>query len=568
MKRTLRLRCITAGPFKGRTWESDAVLRAGRLPTLEVALDDPSVSRKHADIRVQPDGTWAVRDLDSTNGTFVNGTRLAAQLDHPVRAKDLVQFGKVTMLVEVTADAVTADGPPSDQLVIAASTRSHFDGNFFDSPSNALPKAQHQLRALLQAGQHLALFEKEDDLLRSILDSCVRVLDAQRGAIVLADGEGKDGEPRLERRALAVGAREPRGRFSFSKRLIHQCYAAGESRLFKNVVEENVTSVSIADGAMSSVICVLLRTPRKKLGVMHLDRGHFQAPFTPEDLEFADALAAQVSAGIECAQLLKKQRELLQQTITMLAEAVELRDPYTGNHVKRVTRYAELLAVQFDLSANEMELVRLGAPLHDIGKVVIPEAILCAPRRLTADEYAKMKTHTTIGADWVAGIAMLKDVSPIVRHHHERWDGTGYPDGLAGDDIPLLARIVAVADSFDAMTDRRPYHGPNRDHSPAAAFAELAAQAGKQFDPDCVAKFLDIQDEVVRVLNAERTGASDSTRPPPSSSAREIAAIAALAGVTLPPRAAGPNDTGGVSGTLTAAPAPTADVVPRLTAGT
>src|SRR5205807_9422292 len=131
---------------------------------------------------------------------------------------------------------------------------------------------------------------------------------------------------------------------------------------------ELAAAQSIADGAMASVICVLLRTPRKKLGVLHLDRSFFQRPFTKEDLSLADALAAHVSAGIECAQLLKKQRELFLDTITILAQAVELRDEYTGGHTFRVSTYSLLLAEHLSLPTADIELIRIGTPLHDIRK--------------------------------------------------------------------------------------------------------------------------------------------------------------------------------------------------------
>ena len=219
MKRILRLRGIS-GPTKGRVWESDALLRAGRLATLEIVLDDTSVSRKHAEVALGADGLWYVRDNESTNGTYVNGARVGRG-EHPVKARDVVQFGKVAMLAELIDASI--EGPPSDQLVIAASTRGASDGEglrhiAFDS--NNMPRAGDQLLALLRAGHHLGHLEREDDLLDSILNDCVSVLDAQRGAIVLAEGDAVPGvEPKMRIRALSVGRGESKGRFHFSKRL-------------------------------------------------------------------------------------------------------------------------------------------------------------------------------------------------------------------------------------------------------------------------------------------------------------------------------------------------------------
>jgi putative nucleotidyltransferase with HDIG domain len=248
------------------------------------------------------------------------------------------------------------------------------------------------------------------------------------------------------------------------------------------------------------VLCVLLRTPRRKIGVLHLDRGFFQVPFSEADLHLADALAAHVSAGIECAHLLRRQRDLFDKTIMMLANAVELRDTYTGNHTQRVTRYATLLAEKLDLPPDQVDLVKTGTPLHDIGKIGISDTILQKPGRLTPAEFAEMQTHTTLGAEYLRAIPELHPIIPIVRHHHERWDGTGYPDRLAGEDIPLAARIVAVCDAFDAMTSNRPYHENKKGKSPEVALAEVQKQAGRQFDPRCAQAFLDIRDEILLAM--------------------------------------------------------------------
>lgn len=537
MKRTIRLRGIS-GPIKGRVWESDSLLRAGRLASLEIVLDDSSVSRRHAEVRLATDGQWMVRDQESTNGTYVNGVRLTA-VEQPVRNRDVVQFGKVAMLVELIEASI--EGPPSDQLIVAAAAKSSFEDGLrriaFDR--NSMPRAGEQLLALLRAGHHLVHLESEDGLLDSILNDAVSVLDAQRGAIVLADGEG--GEPKLRLRALAVGNGESKGRFHFSKRLTQRCFAKGESVLFCNVQDDReLMTQSIADGAMSSIMCVLLRTPRKKLGVLHLDRGYFQHPFSEDDLLLADALAAHVSAGIECAQLLKKQRDLFLRTITMLAQMVELRDEYTGGHTQRVTRYATMLGEKLELPEDQLELIKLGTPLHDIGKIGIPDDILRAPRRLTAQEFAVMQTHTTLGAEYLASIPELHLIIPIVRNHHERWDGTGYPDRLAKEEIPLLARIVAVADAFDAMTSHRPYHENKRGKPPAMAFEEVERQAGRQFDPVCAAAFLEIQEQVLQTMFElmPETGMNLTPAPsnPPIASPSQVPTVI---GATVPAGAAG-----------------------------
>jgi HD-GYP domain-containing protein (c-di-GMP phosphodiesterase class II) len=210
---------------------------------------------------------------------------------------------------------------------------------------------------------------------------------------------------------------------------------------------------------------------------------------------------------------MRKQRDLFLNTITILAQAVELRDPYTGGHTARVTSFSLLLSQQLELSSSDIYLIRIGTPLHDIGKIGIDDAILRKPDRLTGEEFAIMKTHTTKGAEIIATVPDLMPVLPIVRSHHERWDGQGYPDQLKGEDISRLARIVAVADAFDAMTSNRPYHPDKKGRPPEVAFAELENQAGKQFDPECVTAFLAIQDKIVERMRNPQGLIGEALKP-------------------------------------------------------
>lgn len=511
MKRFIRLRGIT-GTIKGKTWEGASLVRIGRLDSLELVLDDSSVSRCHAEVRATERG-WRVCDLGSTNGTRLNGVRLGNG-QWPLRVRDLLQFGEVAVAVEALEDGPETESSELDQMRVEATSRSSWEEALqniaFDS--RRCPRPGEQLQAIMRAGHHLVHLESEDELLKSILNDAVNVLDAQRGSIVLADGP----KGALRLRALASGRGGPRAiaggrgdapaRPCYSQSLAQRCMNRGESILCQSVNDDAdlANAKSIAEGAMASVLCVLLRTPRKRLGVLHLDRNPWQNPFTMEELHLADALAANVSAGIESAQLLRKQRELFVDTITVLAQAVELRDAYTGGHTARVTSYSLLLAEQLGVPASDMDLIRTGGPLHDIGKIGIDDAILRKPDRLTAEEYEIMKSHTVKGAEIVETVPDLHPIIPIVRSHHERWDGKGYPDGLEGELTPRLARIVAVADAFDAMTSDRPY----RKGMPVqAAFAEVDKQSGRQFDPECAAGFLAIRDRILQEMRSGSTTA-------------------------------------------------------------
>lgn len=507
MKRSIRLRGMN-GPLKGRSWESQELLRVGRLEALEMVLDDSSVSRYHAEVKATDRG-WRVRDLGSTNGTRLNGVRLGNG-QWPLRVKDLIQFGEIAVVVECINDGEPesdASAVVTDSLRVAHTSKLSWseamEGLAFDG--NRCPRAGEQLQALLRAGHHLVHIDREEDLLNSILGDAVSVLDAQRGAIVLCEQPDNKLKIKAIRNGRAAPAATMAGRDSgtripFSQSLAMRCVSRGESILCHRVDEDPELAMarSIAEGTMASVMCVLLRTPRKTLGVLHLDRSPWQKPFSMEDLRLADAIAANVSAGIECAQLLRKQRDLFLDTITILAQAVELRDEYTGGHTFRVTTYSLALAEHLQMADADVELIRIGTPLHDVGKIGIDDAILRKPDRLTAEEFEIMKSHTTKGAEIIQTIPDLRPILPIVRSHHERWDGRGYPDGLGGAAISPLARVVALADAFDAMTSDRPYR---KGMPSAVAFAEIEKQAGKQFDPAFAAGFLAIQNKILEEMH-------------------------------------------------------------------
>jgi putative nucleotidyltransferase with HDIG domain len=174
------------------------------------------------------------------------------------------------------------------------------------------------------------------------------------------------------------------------------------------------------------------------------------------------------------------------EAIESLNATVEAKDPDTAGHSLRVQRVAMALGEELDLSPARLDALRFGALFHDIGKIAVPDGILVKPAKLDDSEYAKMKTHSAEGARIVGKFGRLREAVPIIRHHHERWDGGGYPDRLAADEIPLEAAIVGLADSWDAMTTDRPYH---RALLPQEAFAEVRAGRGTQFAPDVVDAF-------------------------------------------------------------------------------
>ncbi len=177
------------------------------------------------------------------------------------------------------------------------------------------------------------------------------------------------------------------------------------------------------------------------------------------------------------------------ETIQTLRFSVEAKDVYTRGHSDRVSAYSVLIGKYLNLSEEEIKILKIGGLFHDIGKIGIPDSILLKESKLTDDEYSEIKNHPTIGAHILSNASIFKDMIPIVKHHHERYDGRGYPSGLQGENIPLLARIAAVADSFDAMTSKRTY----RNSLPIEIVKEeIEKNRGTQFDPKIADVFLEI----------------------------------------------------------------------------
>jgi putative nucleotidyltransferase with HDIG domain len=205
---------------------------------------------------------------------------------------------------------------------------------------------------------------------------------------------------------------------------------------------------------------------------------------TSHELDVLAASFNELMGGLTAAET--ETRAAYLGTIRALAAALDARDPYTAGHSERVSQMAVIIARQLRLPESEVAVIRLGALLHDIGKIGLADEILQKPTPLTPEEFEQIKRHPALGARILRQVSFLEPHLPIVELHHERPDGHGYPFGLRGDEIPLAARIVHVADAYDAMTSARAYR-PARPLG--AAVAELRLYAGTQFDPECVKAF-------------------------------------------------------------------------------
>ena len=206
-------------------------------------------------------------------------------------------------------------------------------------------------------------------------------------------------------------------------------------------------------------------------------------PFTAEERQFCRLLADQAGIVLGAAQMAETIEEQHVATVAALAAALEAKDAYTGGHAQTIAEFAVHVGEELGLSGRDLKAVRMGALLHDVGKIGIPEAILNKPGPLTDAEFTVMKQHTVIGADIISGIPGMDEVVALVRWSHERWDGRGYPDGLSGADIPRGAYVIAVCDAYHAMTEDRVYR---KAMSVEGALAELRRCTGTQFMPAAV----------------------------------------------------------------------------------
>ncbi len=247
-----------------------------------------------------------------------------------------------------------------------------------------------------------------------------------------------------------------------------------------------------------TLLCVPLRSKNKTIGVLQAlnkmeeypgaTSSHDWPDFQTEDLAMLGSLGNQVAIAIENSNLYSDLKKSFYDTVEALAEAIEKKDRYTGGHTKRVVYYSLCIAKYLNLSDQELERIRLGALLHDVGKIGIEDKVLKKQAPLDPQEWKVMQTHPEQGYDIMGRVESLKDVIGGMRYHHERWDGKGYPEGLKGVAIPLIARIIAVADTYDAMVSTRPYR---KGLDPKVAFDEIVRHRGTQFDPSVVDAFVE-----------------------------------------------------------------------------
>jgi len=345
-----------------------------------------------------------------------------------------------------------------------------------------------RLALLSQLSQILNSTLDHEEVRRRAMEAATQLMKAEVSSVLLADEEKHqlyfevalgDREEDIKKITLNLGEGIAGWVAENGKPLIVNA-PEKDPRFFKEVDVRT-------DFKTRNLICVPLKVKEKVIGVLEAINKEKGQDFDKEDLSLFTSLADQVAIALDNARLYQELEEMFFQTAESLADAIEKRDPYTGGHTQRVTLYSSAIGRCLQLNPMERKWLKFASVLHDIGKIGIEDQILKKPNRLSSEEFNLIKRHANMGAEIIEHIRQLREIVPGVKYHHEMIDGKGYPDGLRGESIPLLAKIVAVADTYDAMTTDRPYRKALKKE---AAIEELKKCSGTQFDSEVVEAFI------------------------------------------------------------------------------
>jgi putative nucleotidyltransferase with HDIG domain len=344
-----------------------------------------------------------------------------------------------------------------------------------------------ELEALYELSKRLRKARTPEEMYPILIDHVVHLVHADHGALALLDGDGK-----TLTTAHAWGlAAEHAGTSAPVSAPLAQMFDAATPHVTPDLSPEDAAAFAAAPDAhraLAAFAIVALRAEQNVIGTIAVGRARRgqKEPFVEADVRLLRSTAETGGAAIHRSRLYQTLQDSYIEMVLTLVRVLDARDSYTGGHSERLAEWAEATSRLLGCRDDEAQDIRWGALLHDIGKIAVPDAILRKPARLTEEEWEIMRRHPTTGEKILRPVERMRGVAGIVRHHHERWDGKGYPDGLAVDRIPLGARILAVVDAYSAITDERPYK-PARSH--ADAVAELRRTAGTQFDPRVVDAF-------------------------------------------------------------------------------
>lgn len=370
--------------------------------------------------------------------------------------------------------------------------------------SESLTKKVLELATLYEMSRALGSTLDLDELLTSVLDSALRIFDLDLGYIALRDRD-TGGVSIRSLRGADVSQADGALRSSMSEWVVRE----GRPLIFNPDTGSRASQIDSVTGAKAA-LCVPLISTDGTIGSITIGSSDVSYRFSSDDVRLLSTIANHVTIAIGNIELFTSLQEAYLATVRSLAAAVDAKDSYTRGHSERVATYATLIAERMGLSHEQRIALEMAAYLHDIGKIGVKEEILLKPGHLDDGEMAQMRHHPLIGANILKPVAFPWAITPVVRHHHEAFDGSGYPAGLRGDEIPLLARILTVADSYEAMTADRPYR---RGRSSGEAIEELRRCSGSQFDPRIVQLFVEVMDELEQQSDQARGDISDEVMP-------------------------------------------------------
>ncbi|MFL7870736.1 MAG: HD domain-containing phosphohydrolase [Anaerolineales bacterium] len=367
-----------------------------------------------------------------------------------------------------------------------------------------LQTGKHKLRTLVEVGHVINSSLGLDRVLEQVMDSLIALVQAERGFLVLRDETGEP-QVRIARGIDQVDLEEEA--FAYSRTIVHRVMSSGQPVLTTNAQDDPRFGMqaSIVSLQLRSILCVPMKLKDEIIGVMFVDNRAHIGFFKGSDLELLSAFADQAAMAINNAQLFDRlqaaNRDLeaanteleraYEATLRGWVRALDLRDKETEGHTQRVTSLTQELARKMGVDEGQIVHIKRGALLHDIGKMGIPDGILLKPGSLTPEERKHMKRHPSLAYEMLNPIEFLEPATEIPYCHHEKWDGSGYPRRLRGEEIPFAARIFSIVDVWDALTSQRPYRGPM---DPDEVREIIREESGKHFDPQVVEAFLGMKD--------------------------------------------------------------------------
>jgi len=369
--------------------------------------------------------------------------------------------------------------------------------NLEQGVNDHLKVRQSQLGALMGVGNVINSSLGPKRVLEEVMDTLIALMRAERGFLMLRESDGEL-SVQIARGIDHINLDEEG--FAFSKTIIRKVTESGEPILTTNAQNDPrfEAQMSVAAYQLRSILCAPLKLKENLIGVIYVDNKAHSGIFQQDDLGLISAFANQAAVAIDNARLFKNLQdaneeleEAYQATLEGWVRALDMRDRETEGHTQRVTILTGRLARMLGVPEDELLHITRGALLHDIGKMAIPDGILLKPGRLTDDERTVIQKHPVYAQEMLNPIDFLHPAIDIPYCHHEKWDGSGYPRGLKGEDIPFSARIFPVVDVWDALISDRPY----RKALPREEVLDhIRADAGKHFDPQVVEAFMGMED--------------------------------------------------------------------------